>query len=86
MCGIYGFLVYVVGTWYVSYGLCMCVLLFCVCLFYLIFIYAFIYFWLHWVFTAACRLSLAVASRGYSLVLVHGLLIAVAPLVAEHSL
>ena len=26
----------------------------------------FIYFWLHWVFIAACRLSLVVASRGYS--------------------
>ena len=27
----------------------------------------FIYFWLHWVFIAARRLSLVVASRGYSL-------------------
>ena len=26
----------------------------------------FIYFWLRWVFVAACRLSLVVASRGYS--------------------
>ena len=26
----------------------------------------FIYFWLHWVFIAACRLSLVVASGGYS--------------------
>ena len=26
----------------------------------------FIYFWLHWVFIAACGLSLVVASRGYS--------------------
>ena len=26
----------------------------------------FIYFWLHWVFVAACRLSLVVASGGYS--------------------
>ena len=26
----------------------------------------FIYFWLHWVFIAVCRLSLVVASRGYS--------------------
>ena len=26
----------------------------------------FFYFWLHWVFIAACRLSLVAASRGYS--------------------
>ena len=26
----------------------------------------FIYFWLHWVFVAVCRLSLVAASRGYS--------------------
>ena len=26
----------------------------------------FIYFWLHWIFVAACRLSLVAASRGYS--------------------
>ena len=30
------------------------------------FIYLFIYFWLCWVFIAACGLSLVVASRGYS--------------------
>ena len=30
------------------------------------FIYLFIYFWLHWVFVAVRRLSLAVASGGYS--------------------
>ena len=41
-------------------------------------------FWLHWVFVAARRLSLVAASRGYSLL--SGLLIAVAPLVAEHRL
>ena len=28
------------------------------------------YFWLHWVFDAACRLSPAVASGGYALVVV----------------
>ena len=28
--------------------------------------YLFIYFWLHWVFVAACGLSLVVASGGYS--------------------
>ena len=41
------------------------------------------YFWLHWVFDAACRLSLVVASGGYSLDVVRGLLIAVSSLV-EH--
>ena len=30
------------------------------------FIYLFIYFWLHWVFVAAHRLSLVAASGGYS--------------------
>ena len=30
------------------------------------FIYSFIYFWLRWVFVAACGLSLVVASGGYS--------------------
>ena len=44
------------------------------------------YFWLHWVFTAACGPSLDVASRGYSLIAVRGLLIVVASLVAEHGL
>ena len=45
----------------------------------------FIYFWLCWVFVAACGLSLVAASGGYS-VAVRGLLIAVASLVAEHRL
>ena len=31
-----------------------------------LFIYLFIYFWLHWVFVAACRLSLVEVSGGYS--------------------
>ena len=39
-----------------------------------------------YLFVAACGLSLVVASRGYSLVAVHRLLIAVASLVAEHGL
>ena len=48
--------------------------------------YLFIYFWLYWVSVAAHRLSLVVVSRSYSLV-VHGLLTAVAALVAlEHRL
>ena len=41
------------------------------------FIYLFIYFWLRWVFVAVCGLSLVVA---------HGLFIAVASLIAEHRL
>ena len=45
-----------------------------------------IYFWLRWVFIAACGLSLVAASRGYSFIAVRGLLIAVASLVAEHRL
>ena len=48
--------------------------------------FLFISFWLHWVFIVAHRLSLVAASGGYSLVVVHGLLIAVASLVAEHRL
>ena len=43
-------------------------------------------FWLPWVFIAACRLSLAAMGRAYSLVAMHGLLIAVASLVVEHGL
>ena len=48
------------------------------------FIYLFIYFWLHWVFVAAHRLSLVAASQDSSSL--RGLLIAVASLVAEHGL
>ena len=48
--------------------------------------YLFIYlFWLCWVFVAVCRLSLVVGSGGYSLVVLHGLLMAVASLV-NHGL
>ena len=43
-------------------------------------------FWLHWVFVAAHGLSLVVVSSGYSLVVVLGLLSAVASLVVEHGL
>ena len=35
---------------------------------------------------AACRFSVVAASRGYSLAVVHGLLIAAASLAAEHGL
>ena len=44
----------------------------------------FISFWLHWIFIDACRLSLPAASGSNSLVAVHGLLTAVASLVAEN--
>ena len=47
----------------------------------------FIYLWLHWVFVAACGLSLVAASGGGLLfIVVRRLLIAVASLVAEHGL
>ena len=49
-------------------------------------IYLFMYFWLPWVFVAMFGLSLVVASRGYSLLAILGLLTAVASLVAEHRL
>ena len=49
-------------------------------------IYLFIYFWLRWVFVAARGLSLVGGEWGLLLVVVHGLLIAVASLVAEHEL
>ena len=42
-------------------------------------------YWLCWVFVAAWT-SLAAASGGYTLVVICGLLIAVASLVAEHGL
>ena len=43
-------------------------------------------FLLHWVFVAARGLCLVATSRGYSLVAVRGLLIAVASLIAEQGL
>ena len=51
----------------------------------------FIYFWLHWVFIAACGLSRVAASGGYFSLLcsgfsLQGLLIVVASLVVEHGL
>ena len=52
-----------------------------------LFIYLFIiYFWLCWVFLAVYGLSLAMESRGYSQVVISGLLIVVASLVAELGL
>ena len=43
-----------------------------------------LFVWLQWVFVAAHGFSLVVASGGSSLAAVHGLLIAVASLGAEH--
>ena len=45
--------------------------------------YLFIDLWLRWVFVAAWGLSLVSASRAYSSVVMHGLLIEAASLVAE---
>jgi len=46
----------------------------------------FIYFWLCWVFIAAQAFLQSVASRGYSLAAVLGLLTVVPSLVEEHGL
>ena len=51
-----------------------------------ILIILFRYFWLLWVFFAACGLSLVVASRDYRLIAVHGILIADASLLVGHRL
>ena len=49
-------------------------------------VYLLFFFWLHWIFIAVHELSLVVVSRGSSPVVVHGLLIVVASLVAGHRL
>ena len=56
--------------------------------YYLFFKLLFIYLWLHWVFVAKPRLSLLVASEGYTpvAVQVRGFLILVASFVSEHGL
>ena len=56
------------------------------CMYLQISIFNFIYFWLHWVLTAACSLSLIEASRAYSLVVVCGGLSLAPSLVAENKL
>ena len=50
--------------------------------FYILFL---LIYWLHWVFVATHGLALVEASRGCSLVMVHGLLTEVASLGAEHG-
>ena len=51
-----------------------------------LFKFIYFYFWLRWVFVAARGLSLVAANGGVLVFAVHGLLIAVASLVAEHGL
>ena len=54
--------------------------------FFLFFINLFFYFWLCWVFVAACGLFSSCGDRRLLFVVVRGLLIVVASLVAEHGL
>ena len=49
-------------------------------------LFFYIFYWLYWVFVAPRGLSLGAASRGYSLVELHGLLIAVASCCGAQSL
>ena len=60
--------------------------LWCVCISLFFLIYFIYYFWLCWVFVAARGLFSSCGEWGLLLVAVHGLLIAVASLVAEHGL
>ena len=53
---------------------------------FLIFFNVFISFWLCWVFIAVCGFSLVAVSGDYCLVVVLGILIAVASLAVEHRL
>ena len=46
----------------------------------------FIYFWLLWIFIAERGLSLVAKSWGYSLIVVHRLLVVVASLAGEHRI
>ena len=48
--------------------------------------YLFIYFWLHWIFVAACELFSSCGEQGLLFMVVHRLLIMVVFLVAEHRL
>ena len=51
-----------------------------------LFMYVCMYVRLHWVFVAVCGLFSSCGERGLLLVVVRGLLIAVASLVAKHGL
>ena len=46
--------------------------------------FIYLHIWLHWVFVAIHGLSLVALSRGYSLIMGYGILLAVASLVAPH--
>ena len=54
-------------------------------LFFFINLFIYFYFWLHWVFVAACGLFSSCGEQGLLFVAVRGLLIAVASLAAEHK-
>ena len=61
--------------------------LICICLLSVFFFFVVVVFYFAGsVFTAGRGCSLVVVSRGYSLVVIHGLLIAVTALPAEHRL
>ena len=64
-----------------SLSIYVSMLFFCFCFY----IYLFIYFWVCWVYIAARRLSLVVASRGYFSLWRGGFSFAVASLVVEHG-
>ena len=51
-----------------------------------LYVYLCMDFWLRWVFITACRPSVVVVGRGYTLTVVCLLPITVASLVAEHRL
>ena len=54
--------------------------------FFFLIYFIFIYFWLHWVFVVARGFFSSCGERELLLVVVHGLLNAVASLVVEHGL
>ena len=58
----------------------------CILFFFLIYLFIYFYFWLRWVFVAARGLFSSCGEWGLLFVVVRGLLIAVASLVAEHGL
>ena len=69
---------FVVKVVYELLGLCVIVLSAFMC--------GFFFFWLRWVFVAACGLSLVVASRGYSSLWCVGFSLRWLLFVAEHGL
>ena len=55
-------------------------------LFFFFNLFIYFYFWLRWVFVAACRLFSSCGEQGLLFFAVRGLLIVMASLVAEHGL